>query len=153
MPKPSYKPLFPANELVDVEIDSIDRVFVDNRLDSPVRRRLTSQLRLFIGYLESLGLSSYEIWIDGSFSTYDPNPVDIDVVCFISKKTASSLTPERSDELAYFAGEEGRPYVRERWNIDFYIGDFDSLEERNYWKDRFSGDKYGGAKGIGRVRR
>lgn len=150
MPKMAYRALFPPG-FVDVEFSSIAQVFA-TEVNTPQRRRLASQLRLFIGYLQNLGLTSFEIWIDGSFTTVKPNPTDVDVVCFLPMSQLNQMSDEALEELQYLASEEGRPYVREKWNIDYYHCPFDSIEDRNYWKDQFSTDEYGEPKGIGRIK-
>ncbi|MBU2768521.1 hypothetical protein HAP94_20690 [Acidithiobacillus ferrivorans] len=151
MPNAAYKALFPANSFVDVELSNIAEVFA-SEVDTPQRRRLSSQLRLFIGYLQNLGLTSFEMWIDGSFTTAKPNPMDIDVVCFIHRAQIEKLSDENCEMLKHLASEEGHPYVREKWNIDYYHCPFDSLNDRNYWKEQFSKDEYGEPKGIGRIK-
>jgi len=151
MRKLAYKGLFPPDTFVDVDEESIDQVFVDG-LPTPHRRRLSSHLRMFLNYLKSLGLASFEMWIDGSFTTLDPDPMDIDVVCFIAMEQVNQMTDENRKQLEFLASEDGRPYVRERWNIDYYHCPFDSLEERNYWKGKFFSDEFGTGKGIGRIK-
>ena len=151
MRKQTYPALFPADTFIEVNIASIDEVFVESH-DSPRRRLLASHLRLFVGYLRNLGLQSFEIWIDGSFSTADPTPGDVDITCFIPRHQLRKMTDENLEKLEYLASEEGRPYIRERWHIDYYHCPFDSLEARNYWKDKFTSDDYGNRKGIGRIK-
>lgn len=152
MAKMAYRALFPADTFVDVELSSIDDVFASEVIDTPQRRRLTSQLRLFIAYLQNLGLISFEMWVNGSFTTVKPNPKDIDVVCFIHRKQLDQLSTESFQELTYLASEDGRPYVREKWSIDYYHCPFDSITDRNYWKSQFSKDEYNEPKGIGRLK-
>jgi hypothetical protein len=151
MPKMAYRALFPAGSFVDVGLSNIAEVFA-SEVDTPQRRRLASQLRLFIAHLQNLGLTSFEMWIDGSFTTVKPNPTDIDVVCFMPREQLEQLSDESLQKLAHLASEDGRPYVREKWNIDYYHCPFDSMTDRNYWKTKFSKDEYGEPKGIGRIK-
>lgn len=151
MAKMAYRALFPAGTFVDVELSNIAEMFA-SEVDTPQRRRLASQLRLFIAYLQNLGLTSFEMWIDGSFTTVKPNPTDIDVVCFIPRDQLAQLPEDSLKELAYLASEEGRPYVREKWNVDYYHCRFDSIQDRNYWRGKFSKDEYDDPKGIGRIK-
>lgn len=152
MPKEYFRPLFDADTFFDVDENNIDSVFVDS-LNTPHRRRLASNLRLFLAYLSSIGLNSFELWIDGSFTTVNPDPMDIDIVCFISANQLNEMTDENLEQLAYLASEEGRSYTREKWHIDYYHCPFDSIEDRNYWKNKFSSDEHGNRKGIGRIRK
>ncbi len=151
MAKMAYRALFPAGAFVDVGLSNIAEVFA-SEVDTPHRRRLATQLRLFIGYLQNLGLTSFEIWIDGSFTTVKPDPTDVDVVCFIPREQLENLSEEKLQELAHLASEEGRPYVREKWGVDYYHCPFDSMTDRTYWKGQFSKDEYGEPKGIGRIK-
>jgi len=152
MRKSSFKPLFTPNTFVDVTEETIEQVFVEGH-NTPHRKRLASQLRLFLSYLKSLGLNSYEMWIDGSFTTVNPNPIDIDIVCSLPIDELMSMTDEDLKKLEYLASEEGRLYVREKWSVDYYHCPFDSLEERNYWKNKYSIDEFGSSKGIGRIKK
>lgn len=151
MRKPAYKPLFQPNTFVDVDENSINQIFNEGN-NTPPRRRLASHLRLFLNHLKSLGLESFEMWIDGSFTTINPEPKDIDVVCFISWDQLAAMSVENQEKLAYMASEEGRVYVRERWNIDYYHCPFDSIADRNLWKIKFFKDEFGTEKGIGRIK-
>jgi hypothetical protein len=152
--KMAYRALFTPGTFVDidVELSNIVEAFASGVLNTPQRKRLASQLRFFIAYLQNLGLASFEMWIDGSFTTMKPDPMDIDVVCFVAWEQLDLLSDENLHVLQHFGSEEGRPYVREKWSIDFYIGRFDSIVERNLWKDKFSRDEYSEPKGIGRIR-
>ncbi len=146
-----HRPLVPDG-FQDIDEDDIDKVFVRPR-NTPRRRFLASGLRLFLAHLRSLGLDSYEIWVNGSFATEDPNPMDIDIVCFIRRQLIQTLSEHQLQELRHLGSEEGRPYVRERWGCDYYHCPFDSLEDRSYWKGLFSSDKHGSSKGIIRIAR
>ena len=150
-PSLQYKALFPADTFVDVTEESLDQAFLTDA-DTPHRRRLVSQLRLFIAYLKSLGLSSFEMWINGSFSTVNPDPMDVDVVCFLPHDQLMAITDEHWAVLAGLASREGRAHIREKWSVDYYHCSFNSLEDRNYWKDIYSKDEYGTRKGIGRIK-
>ena len=148
--KQVYQPLF-RDDFVDIDENAIDSVFVGD-LGTPRRRFLATALRLFLGHLRLLGLESYEVWIDGSFATKNPNPMDVDIVCFIYIQVIENMSEKQQKEMKYLASDEGRTYVRERWSCDYYHCPFDSLEDRNYWKKKFSSDEYGSTKGIVRIK-
>ena len=149
--KQAFPPLF-REGFVDIEEDNIEKIFVDG-LDTSRRKFLASGLRQFLAYLRSLGLESYEVWIDGSFATKDPIPMDVDIVCFIRRRVLEGLTDEQLKELTRLGTSKGRAYIRERWSCDYYHCPFDSFGERNYWLTKFLSDEYGSAKGIGRIKR
>ena len=151
--KQAYPSLF-ADGFVDIEEEDIESVFVNvEGLDTSRRRFLSTALRLFLGHLRSLGLESYEAWINGSFATRNPTPMDIDIVCFIPPQVIADLSEQQGEKLKYLASDKGHAYVRERWSCDYYHCPFDSLDDRNYWKKQFSSDEYGSTKGIGRIKR
>lgn len=147
----AYPSLFTAG-FVDISEETIENVFVSvTGLDTPRRQFLASMLRLFLAHLRSLGLESYEAWIGGSFVTKDPNPMDIDLVCFIHRQSIADLPDEQLQKLKYLGSHEGHPYVRQRWACDYYHCPFDSLEDRKSWRERFSVDRHGSQKGIARI--
>ncbi len=133
--KQTYPALYRAG-FERITKDEIDQVFVTNS-DSPRRRLLASHLRLFISKLESLGVKG-ELWIDGSFSTKNPHPVDIDLLLVISRTTLENLSPSNLNELNGLASNQGRPYVRIRWNCDLYVIESSDFVGRKYYENLFS---------------
>ena len=148
--KSSHEPLF-RDGFVDIDEVDIDKVFVSGN-DTPKRRTLASGLRIFLAHLRSLGLNSYEIWIDGSFATRKPNPNDVDMVCFIPKNAIRRMPNSNLENLKYLGNEEGREYIRARWGCDYYHCPFDSIDDRISWKEKFSLDPNGTEKGIVRIK-
>ena len=68
------KPTFPAlfqSGFCEVKEKDIESTFVGD-INTPRRRMLASQLRLFISELKRLGVQG-DLWIDGSFSTKNPH--------------------------------------------------------------------------------
>lgn len=147
----SYAPLF-AKEFCDIAEKDIDRVFVEP-WNTPRRKELAVGLRLFLAHLRSLGVNSYEIWINGSFATKKPSPTDADIVCFVSRETLDGMNDSELEELSYLASREGRAYVRARWGCDYYYCPFEQVRYRNQFKNKFATDRNGSIKGIGRIMR
>ena len=122
--------------LVEIDLSSLETVFL-GKIDTPLRRRLTSQLNLFIGRLTKLGVHG-DLWIDGSFTTTAPEPMDVDVVLMTSKEVIRNLTPENYEELNYLSSEDGHDYVRQKWQVDFYVVESSNFVSRREFEQLFS---------------
>ncbi len=131
---------------IEISIADIDSAFT-SKLDTPARRRIMSNLRNFIGVLTSLGVKG-EIWINGSFSTMNPNPHDFDVLLIIPKVTLSGMTEENKHRLYELTDESKKDYVRRRWSCDLYVCDQSNLGARRMYELKFSKNPDVGAKGI-----
>lgn len=133
--KPTFPPLFQSG-FCEVKEKDIESIFVGD-INTPRRRMLASQLRLFISELKKLGVQG-DLWIDGSFSTKNPNPVDVDLALCVSSITLNAMTDENIQTLQYYVSSEGRQYVRSKWGCDFYAMDSSNVGERSYYQELFS---------------
>ena len=134
--KMAYPALFPSGH-VKITLNRLEDEFVAQPFDTPVRRRLTSLLRLFIQELIRLGAQG-DVWIDGSYATKDPHPQDIDVVLVISRLALNAMTKANFERLGYYGSVDGRAYVRTKWHIDFYIVSANNYKRRDIWQELFS---------------
>ena len=105
--------------------------------DTPLRRRLTTQIRLFVADLARLGVHG-DIWIDGSYATKKPDPRDVDVALVVSRADLEAIAPTSLSTLKRYMTHEGRAYVRTKWHVDFYVVNANSPSERGYWEDCLS---------------
>ena len=48
------------------------------------------------------------------------------------------MTDQHKERFEYLSALENRPYVRSKYNVDFYIRDSSDLAGRNYFMDMFS---------------
>lgn len=133
--KQTHPAIYKDGGFKKLSIEQIDDVFIDHQSDSPRRKLLAAHLRLFIQKLQSLGVTG-ELWIDGSFSTKNPNPSDIDVLLVISESTLEKMSDANYEELDTLADD--RQYVRTRWNCDFYVVESSDIGSRKYYEDWFS---------------
>lgn len=131
---------------VEISINDIGTAFT-SKIDTPARRRITSNLRNFIGVLSNLGVKG-EIWINGSFSTMNPHPHDFDVLLVIPKVTLSGMTDENKKKLWDLTDESQKEYVRRRWSCDLYVCDQSNLGVRRIFESKFSKNPEIGGKGI-----
>ena len=126
--EPTHPPIFPPG-LHQMAIETLEETFVAPEFDTPLRRRLTTQLRLFVGVLANLGVHG-DIWIDGSCVTKKPDPRDVDVALSMTPMALRALSDEHQRRLAYYGDERGRSHIRSRWQVDFYV--FNSTNRRRY---------------------
>lgn len=118
-------------------IEALEGTFVNPVFDTPLRRRLTTQLRRFVNELGRLGVHG-DIWINGSYATKKPDPRDVDVALSMSPMALRALADEHRQRLAYYGHEEGRPHVRNRWQVDFYLFDSTNPRRHEYFRELFS---------------
>ena len=134
--KPTFPPLFPAG-LTEISLGHLAGIFVGPGFDTPLRHRLTSQLRLFITMLSALGARG-DLWINGSYATKKPEPGDVDVVLSMPLVTVSAMSDENLERLRFLTDQGSRAYVRARWQVDFYVFESSDLASRNYYFELFS---------------
>ena len=72
------------------------------------------------------------------YATKKPDPRDVDVALSMSPLALRALPDNHRQRLGYYGAEEGRPYVRKQWQVDFYIFDSTNLERREYFRALFS---------------
>lgn len=135
---------------IEITVDEIDKTFV-SKLDTPVRRRIASNLRTFVGYLQKLGVKG-ELWVDGSFSTMNPNPHDFDVLLVIPRVILKGMTPENRDELFSLTDAANKAYVKRRWSCDLYVCEKSNLTVQRQYEISYSRNPVAGEKGIPVIR-
>ena len=149
--EPTFPPIFPPG-FSEIAVEAFESNFVVPGFDTPLRRRLTNQLRAFVIELARLGVHG-EVWIDGSYTTRKPDPKDVDIVLKMSRAALHTLTGEHREQLGYYGDEDGRAFVRRKWQVDFYIVDAADRQRLRYWQVLFSNNPDQSApKGIPFVR-
>ena len=150
-PKSSFPPLFPPG-LQEIPLAAIGQVFVGPALDTPLRRRLTNQLHLFIGELKRLDAHG-DLWIDGSYATKKPEPGDVDLALSLPLVIAKAMSDDHLDRLKFLSDPSNRAYVRAKWQVDFYVFEASNIASRSSFLDLFSRSPDGSnRKGIPFVR-
>lgn len=127
-----FPPIFPPG-FSEITVDALESLFVGPGFDNPLRRRLTDQLRAFVMELARLGVHG-DIWIDGSYTTKKPCPRDVDVVLSMTPVALQALANEHRKQLGYYGAEDGRAYVRRKWQVDFYVIDASNRQRRSDWQ-------------------
>ncbi len=131
--KPSYPALFEAG-FKEIQLIEIESIFLGINV-TPRRKMLASQLRLFIHKLQELGVKG-EIWINGSFSTRNPTPMDYDVLLVMPKIILSAMSEDNLGELDALSSE--RELTRAKWSCDFYVIESSNIGDRKYYEELFS---------------
>ena len=134
--KPTFPPIFSPG-LHEIRREDFGKVFLDPAFDSPLRQRLTTQLRSFVAELERLGVHG-DLWINGSYATKKPAPADIDLVLSIPPNIVSGMSQQSLDRFDFLSDSRNRGYVRALWQVDFYVFKSSDLGRRSYFFDLFS---------------
>lgn len=149
--KPTFPPLFRSG-LREIQEQDLDQLFIGPAYDTPLRRRMTAQLRMFIAELKRLGVHG-ELWINGSFATKKPEPGDMDLALSIPRGVVSAMSKENLERLGFLSDEENRAYVRTKWQVDLYVFESSNVTRRQYFLDLFSRNPDGdNRKGIPFIR-
>ena len=135
-PKRAFPPIFESG-LWKIQLEEIDQVFLDPGFETPLRRRLAAQLRMFITELKRINVRG-DLWIDGSYATKKPEPADVDLALLIPRVVLSAMSDTQLKRLSFLTDKENREYVRAKWQVDFYVFEASDLKRRSYFIDLFS---------------
>lgn len=142
-------PLF-APGFHEVQFNALTDVFVLPFSNKERRQYLTDRLCNFIEKFNEFKIS-YELWIDGSFSTTKENPKDIDILIVCQSVEINILPSEKQQELQLILDQ---PEAKIRYNLDLYFmldGDINSATQRSYWRGWFGFSREETPKGIPRI--
>lgn len=134
--KDTFPPLYESG-FKQFDADKIEECFLGPTSRSPRRTFLTSQLRLFINKLQSLGVKG-ELWVNGSFSTRNLNPMDLDLLLVIPRIILSTMEESAKKELRELIDKKNRGYIRSKWSVDFYVAEQSDLSSLRYFEELFS---------------
>lgn len=151
--KGEFPPLRPEGFWTIHESD-FERVFLWKTLQPPGFRRrayLISQLRKYLHSLTDALPTELEIWIDGSFTTYKPNPEDVDLVVFANAQACEPFfkkEPEIMRRLFMPSKGELIKYPKLIFNVDAYLDFADSPKSKTRWINQFGTARNLAKKGI-----
>ena len=114
---------------------------------APVGQRfeLISRLNDFVNLVKSMGVS-FDLWIDGSFTTKKPEPSDIDTLLVISDAAIKAMDPYHAKILSYLVNN--RKATKARYGIDLYFTTHDNSQKLQYWEDFYGHSRIREPKGI-----
>lgn len=140
-------PLFPPG-VHDVSEADLESHFSTPFASSKTRGTLVSGLRQFLEALRRFGIS-FEVWIDGSFSTDKENPADVDLVFFGSAADIDALPEHEKHRLKSLVKD--RVSTREKFGCDAYFSVLEEPQWRSYWRGWYGFDRLENPKGIIRL--
>lgn len=140
-----YPPLLTSG-FCDIAESDFERLFVVP-FNSTTRKGLCAKFREWLAAIKAIPIS-LEIWIDGSFVTYKPDPRDIDLVCVFSEADARALRPEERKLLK-------RLLTPSIIKVDYGCHVFPMLrgdrDRYDYWVNMFGHNRSGVSKGMFRI--
>lgn len=142
--KVDHKPLLPPG-LHSMNLSEIYSRCVESFSNNERRNLIFEKFSSFLSMLKDIP-AEFEIWIDGSFTTYKENPSDIDVVIFASKDVINSLSSEYQQQLGYLIGNQTA--TKARFLTDAYFAISEDVVRRSYWRGWYCFDRNEEPKGA-----
>lgn len=148
MYKREYEPLI-ENGFKQIALWQLDTVFLEPFGENEHRKYLINRLSAYISEVLSLGLNT-EIWIDGSFSTYKPDPQDVDVVFLFDENEIHDLNDRKKQLFEELFLK--RELIKARYSVDVYFIDRNDENEKQKWITTYGFDsKKINSKGIYKI--
>lgn len=143
-----YEPLI-ENGFKQIALWQLDTVFLEPFGENEHRKYLINRLSAYISEVLSLGLNT-EIWIDGSFSTYKPDPQDVDVVFLFDENEIHDLNDRKKQLFEELFLK--RELIKARYSVDVYFIDRNDENEKQKWITTYGFDsKKINSKGIYKI--
>lgn len=134
--------------LHDIREDELRNHFLSSFPGSKTRESLISGFHKYLSQLRRFGVS-FEIWLDGSFTTNKENPNDIDLVVFGSESELNVLSPNQQLNLRPLLLD--RATIRSRYGLDVLFAVSEDQNLRSYWRGWYGFDRDENPKGIARL--
>ena len=148
MYKREYNPLF-DNGFKEIALWQLDSTFLEPFGENEQRKYLIDRLNVYVNEFLYLGINA-ELWIDGSFTTFKPEPQDIDVVFLFDKVEINKLQGKKKEMFKALFLE--RELVKARYSVDVYFIDKNDKDEREKWIRTYGFDsKKINSKGIYKI--
>ncbi len=143
MTNKDFDPIFSAG-FHDISMDDLEDLFVMPFGENDKRENLVKRLREYIDEFEPLNLNA-EIWIDGSFTTDDPDPSDVDLLFIFDDTELNSLSAEDKAKVTELFDSRVNKI---RYNCDPYLIVSGNVDMRTYWRGLFGFSRSDKPKGI-----
>lgn len=141
-----FEPIY-APGFHDITLDELEEVFVDPFPENERRAYLTQRFRDYLEKFSELGLKA-EIWVDGSYSTYKPEPGDMDILIIFDANEVNNLSVDKQPVLQELFD---RNLCKIRYSIDVLLCQSHDIDGRSYWRGWFGFSRDEKPKGIPRV--
>ena len=136
-------------EPIEVDLATLKFNFVDAFPNSKRRRWLFNNYLRFLYRFQDNVFTFFEQWINGSFTTQEPNPKDIDVVTFLEYQVYEKRGDKVLDKFWKFSLEDQyldsyivKSYPKDHPNHSIF------QSEQALWKDRYGTDRENLPKGF-----
>ncbi len=91
---------------------------------------------------------SFDIWIDGSFLTTKPEPLDIDLLILANKRNINKLPLDKQDKFYEFFSPETTRNIKVIYSCDVSFIIKGKQCDYDFWYNLFSKSRKGEAKGF-----
>jgi len=143
MIKEEFEPLFSAG-FHDIQIKDFEDLFVNDFVNNDRRLYLIDRLRVFLSELSRVS-ATFEIWLDGSFTTKKEEPDDIDLLIVYDNAELNSLP---RDEQNLVRSLFNRDTSKIRYDLDILLCPNNDENKRSYWRGWFGFSRSEKPKGI-----
>lgn len=137
-----------APGLHDIEEIELKNHFLSDFPSSKTRAPLINGFSKFVDKLKEFNIT-FEIWLDGSFTTNKENPNDIDLVVFGSENDLNKLPEAHQIKLRGLLLD--RATTKHRFGCDVLFSVTEDQNMRSYWRGWYGFDRNENPKGIARL--
>jgi len=130
---PEYSPLL-APGFTDIDLRDLERLFVEPFPTPGARRSLVARFRDLVSLLQEISIEC-DLWLDGSFTTNNPEPGDIDVVIFSDEENLSRLTVSQREKFRRLLSN--KDLTQYRYSCDVSYCERRNAGKRSYWRGWF----------------
>ncbi|MCL2219101.1 MAG: hypothetical protein FWC23_01400 [Chitinispirillia bacterium] len=140
-----YPPLLTGG-FCDIAESDFERLFVVP-FNSTTRNGLCAKFREWLAAIKAIPIS-LEVWIDGSFVTYKPDPADVDVLCILDEVGVNKLSDAEFEQLKRLLK---RPVIMAEYGCHVFVIPRGDTGRYDYWLNSFGRSNNGSPKGIFRI--
>ncbi len=129
-----YPALLPKG-FKDINEEELFKEFVSPFHDGhEYREQLLNTFNQFLRRFKALGVMA-EIWIDGSFSTYAPDPADVDVVFYFNFEEIDRLPENKKTEFEKLFSD--KKFMRNLYRVEVYMARYGNEDDYKNWQKIF----------------
>lgn len=90
----------------------------------------------------------FDVWIDGSFLTTKPQPLDIDLLILAKKRDVNKLSLDQQDRFYSFFSNENKHNIKMLYSCDMSYIIKGQKRDYDFWYSWFSKSRQGQPKGF-----
>ncbi len=134
MREKEYPPLYSRGFKDLQERDLYNEFVTPVREGTEHRNNLLIDFGRFLNEFKALGITA-EVWIDGSFATYAPDPADVDVVFFLKQAEIDSLTEDLRPKFEKLF--LSRKFIRNLYKTEVHYAHMNDVWQQMLWQKTF----------------